>query len=110
LKSISLNVPAGSYVVSASMFAANRGSKEGRVGCNLSSPSDSEHFSGAVANLPKTPTETFISYQQPEAQGVFTIGGSGGTIEYECSNAEGPAEVELYGAQIIATAVASLTG
>lgn len=109
-KTISLNVPPGDYVVSASMFAFNREAKEGRVGCNLVSPNDPGHGGSAVANVPKEPAETIISYQQPEAQAVFAIGGSGGTIKFECENVEGTAKVGFYEAQIIATAVGSLTG
>jgi hypothetical protein len=110
-KTISLNVPPGDYVVSASMFAFNREEKkEGRVGCNLISPDDPTHRGSAVANVPEEPAETIISYQQPEAQAVFAIGGSGGTIKFECENAEGKAKVGFYEAQIIATAVGSLTG
>jgi hypothetical protein len=109
-KTLSLNVPPGDYVVSASMFATNSEAKAGRVGCNLVSKNDPFHSGSAVANIPKTPTETFYSYQQPEAQAVFAIGGSGGKIEYECENVEGTAKVEFYAAQIIATAVGSLSG
>jgi hypothetical protein len=109
-KTISLNVPPGNYIVSASMYAFNREAKEGRVGCDLVSPNDPGHRGSAVANIPKEPTETIVSYQQPEAQAVFAIGGSGGTITFECENVEGTAKVGFYQAQIIATAVGSLTG
>jgi hypothetical protein len=109
-KTISLNVPPGNYVVSASMYAFNREAKEGRVGCDLFSPNDPDHEGSAVANVPKEPTETIISYQQPEAQSVFAFGGSGGTIIYECENVEGTAKVGFYNAQVIATAIGSLSG
>jgi hypothetical protein len=109
-KTISLNVPAGNYVVMASMYAANREAKEGRVGCYLTSPSDPSHSGSAVANIPQEPTATIGSYQQPEAQSVFAIGGSGGTITFACENVEGTANVSFYAAQIIATAVGSLSG
>ena len=109
-KTITLSVPAGNYVVSASMYATNREAKEDRVGCNLISQDDKFHSGSAVANIPKEPTETIVSYQQPEAQSVFSFGGSGGTIEFKCENFEGTGKVEFYNAQIIATAVGSLSG
>jgi hypothetical protein len=109
-KKISLNVPAGNYVVAASMVATNREAKEGRAGCNLESPDDHTHRGGAVGNIQKEPSETIVAYQELEAQSVFAIGGSGGTITFECGNFEGTAKVGFYDAQIIATAVGSLSG
>jgi hypothetical protein len=109
-KTITLNVPAGNYVVSASMYAANTESKEGRIGCDLTSAADRSHFGSAVANLPKTPAETINSYAQPQAQAVFAIGGSGGAIQYECGNFEGKATIGFYAAQITAVAVGSING
>lgn len=110
VKTISMNVPPGDYVVMASMYASNREAKEGRTSCLLVSPNDPSHSGSAVTNIPKAPLETINSYQQPEAQAVFAIGGSGGTIEFECENVEGTANIEFYNAQIIATAVGSLSG
>jgi hypothetical protein len=109
-KTISLNVPSGNYVASASMFAVNREAKEGRVGCDLFSTSDTAHEGGAVANVPKEPTETINAYVQPTAETVFAFGGRGGTIVYECGNYEGTAKVGFYYAHITAEAVGSLTG
>jgi hypothetical protein len=88
-KAITLNVPAGNYVVTASVFAFNLEANEGRVDCNLLSPNDPSHEGSAVANIPKEPTETIV---------------------YECGNYEGAVKDGFYNAQIIATAVGSLTG
>jgi hypothetical protein len=109
-KAISLSVPAGNYVVSASMFAYNREAKDGRVGCELSSLADKAHEGSAVANVPKTPLETINSYVQPAAETVFSFGGQGGKIVYECGNYEGTAKIGFYQAHITAVAVGSLSG
>jgi hypothetical protein len=109
-KTISLNVPAGNYVASASMYAFNREAKEGRVGCTLTSIADRAHEGSAVANVPKSPAETINSYVQPAAETVFSFGSGGGKIEYECGNFEGTAKVGFYQAHITAVAVGSLTG
>jgi hypothetical protein len=109
-KTISLSVPAGNYVASASMYASNRELKEGRVSCTLFSTADKAHSGSAVANLPKDPAETIGSYAQPTAETVFSFGAQGGRIEYECGNYEGTAQVGFYQAHITAVAVGSLTG
>lgn len=109
-KTISLSVPAGNYVVTASMFAFNREEKEGRVGCDLVSSADKAHDGSAVANVPKDPAETIVSYVQPTAETAFSFGAQGGKIEYECGNYEGMAKVGFYQARIVAVAVGSLTG
>jgi hypothetical protein len=108
-KKISLTVPPGNYLVTASMFASNEEAKEGRVGCDLISPQDRAHEGSAVANMPKAPTETIFGYQQPEAQSVFALP-RGGTVTFECGNFEGMAKITFYNAQLTATTIGSISG
>jgi hypothetical protein len=110
-KTLTMNVPAGNYMVTASMFAANsETSNDGRVGCRLYSPSDPVHDGQAAVNVVHKSSEASGTYANPSTETALAIGAGGGAIIWTCKNFEGTAVINLYQARISAIMVDSLVG
>lgn len=110
-KTLSLAVPEGSYVVTASMVASNSDQANwARIGCDLESLQDETmgHYGVALVELGPAYGPAAAFYATASAHGVMSFGAGGGTIEYVCTRAEGAAAVALYQARITALQVETL--
>lgn len=110
-KTLTLAVPAGSYAVSASMYAVNQSTAAfGNLECKLKTTNSASltlNEGGAALTLFPAPTGS-DNYQDPTARTAFTVGAGGGTISWTCSRFEGTAAISLYQARIVATQVETL--
>jgi Collagen triple helix repeat (20 copies) len=108
-KTATLPVPAGSYVVGASMRAATADPTEfANVLCFLAT---TNMVAGGVGETELTiapATSGHVEYHQANAETAFTVGAGGGTISFYCERFQGDAEPSLGRVRIIATQVETL--
>lgn len=110
-KTLSLAVPAGSYVVTASMVASNSDEANwARIGCYVESLQDETigHFGLALVELGPAYGPAAAFYATAPAHTALSFGAGGGTIVYTCTRAEGAATVAFYQARITAVQVETL--
>ncbi len=109
-KFVTLAVPPGSYIATASMNAIVI-SGFGEVQCVLRGTGESTAAGIAALTIPASTVAGGKSYGHPVVDGAVTVG-EGGVIEYGCeaiTNAGGSAAVKFVTSQIVATRVDSLT-
>lgn len=109
-KTVSLSVPAGNYVATASAMVANPDQVNwARVNCILESPNDETLGHYGVANLyagpAQGPADGFYGMIATEAGLSLAVDG---TIRYECTRPSGTASVQIYQVRIIAIRVQTL--
>lgn len=108
-KTLTLAVPGGSYVLSASMYAITSDADDtAEVTCELSASNDTTDNEGRADVTVGPAPAAMVDYNTLEAFTALTIGSGGGTVTFYCYS-YGDAAVSLYQARIVATRVAALT-
>ena len=108
-KAATLPVPAGSYVVDASMRAASDDATDfANVLCFLSTTNIASGGVGETELTIGPATSGHVEYHQATAETAFTVGAGGGTINFYCEKFQGDAEPMLGRVRIIATQVETL--
>jgi hypothetical protein len=106
-KSISMNVPAGSYVVSASMYATLL-SGYAEISCTLTSSTEGVNEGQATITFGPPPGATY-DYAHPQAEAGLNVGAGGGLLTMACTKFGGTGTPGFYQARIVATRVETLT-
>jgi Collagen triple helix repeat (20 copies) len=105
-KTISLTVPAGSYVVDGSMTAfVGGGYAEDR--CELT-PSPGSGEGSVYQTVPAPAAPASHSYGSLHSSTALTVGSGGGTIQIVCNQNSGTGTTEFYNARLVATRVETL--
>jgi hypothetical protein len=108
-KEASLPVPAGSYVVDASMRAASEDATDfANVLCFLSATNMTNAGVGETQLTISPTTSGHVEYHQATAETALTVGPGGGTIFFYCEKFQGDAEPMLGRVRIIATQIETL--
>lgn len=108
-KTATLPVPAGSYVVSASMRVASDDETDfANVLCFLSTTNIASSGVGEAQLTIDPATSGHVEYQQAIAETAFAVGPGGGTISFYCEKFQGEAEPTLGPVRITATQVETL--
>jgi hypothetical protein len=106
-KSISMNVPAGSYVVSASMYATLL-TGYAEISCTLTSSTEGVNEGQVTITFGPPPGATY-DYAHPQAEAGLNVGAGGGLLTMACTKFGGTGTPGFYQARIVATRVETLT-
>lgn len=106
-KTLTLSVPAGTYIASGSMYAVLSSGYD-EIGCSLKGSPASAHEGRAALTI-GPPSGAPTVYAHPQVEAGLEIG-PGGTITLNCAKfGNGTGTPELYQARIVATRVETLT-
>ncbi len=107
-KTLTLSVPAGTYVASGSMYTVLTSGYD-EIGCSLKGSAASAN-EGRTALTIGPPSGASIVYAHPQVEAGLEIGPGGGTITLTCAKfGNGTGTPEFYQARIVATRVETLT-
>ena len=108
-KAAALPVPAGSYVVDASMSLSSEGTSDfANVLCFLSTTNIASGGVGETELTIGPSASGHVEYRRAAAETTFTVGAGGGTIHFYCEKFQGDAKAMLGRVRIIATQVGVL--
>lgn len=105
-KTLTLSVPAGSYIASGSMYATLL-SGYAEFDCSLTSSTESANEGRTTLTIGPPPGATY-DYVHPQADAGLNVG-PGGTISFACAKFGGTGSPSFYQSRIVATRVETLT-